>query len=149
MVVSLELVFTVNPLAGAGAERFNVRFWVEFLASVRVVEAKLRPALTCTVLLSPLNPGAVAVMIAEPKVTPVTLGCVAGVVAPCEIKTSAGAMVTLDVSLLERWTVTPPTGAPVTKETGKVADRFGPTVTPVGSVIAPNCPTFTLTEPLK
>jgi hypothetical protein len=38
------------------------------------------------------------------------------------MKTVAGDMVTLDVSLLERLTVMPPTGAPVTKETGNVAD---------------------------
>jgi hypothetical protein len=70
--VSLELVLIVNPAAGAGAERLSVRFWVAFLASVRVGDAKLRPALTCTVLLSAVKPGAVAVMSADPKLTPVT-----------------------------------------------------------------------------
>jgi hypothetical protein len=148
-VVSLEVVLTVSPLAGAGADRFNVRFWVAFLARVRAGEAKLSPAPTVTVALAPVKPEAEALMVAVPKLTPVTLGCVAGVVVPCEMKTSAGDIVALDVSLLERWTVTPPSGAPVTKEMGKVADWFGPTVMPAGSVIAPNSPTFTFAEPLK
>ena len=72
IVVSLELVLTVNPLAGAGADRIRVRFWVAPLARCRLWEAKLRPAVTCTVLLSPVKPAAVALMTADPKLTPVT-----------------------------------------------------------------------------
>jgi hypothetical protein len=45
-------------------------------------------------------------MLALPIFTPVTCGCVAGVVAPCRMFTEAGEIVTLDVSLLERFTVT-------------------------------------------
>lgn len=121
-VVSVELVLTVNPLAGAGADRFSVRFWVAPLARVRVEAAKLRPALTVTVALAPLKPEAEALIVADPNVTPVTWGCVFGVVAPCGMNTDAGDIVTFDVSLLERLTVTPPTGAPVTRVTGNGAD---------------------------
>jgi hypothetical protein len=38
------------------------------------------------------------------------------------MKMLVGEIVSLEVSLLERVTVMPPTGAPVTKETGNVTD---------------------------
>jgi hypothetical protein len=46
-----------------------------------------------------------------PGIRPVTVGCVAGVVAPAAMKTLAGDTVTLVLSLLARLTVTPPAGA--------------------------------------
>ena len=46
-----------------------------------------------------------------PMFTPVTWGCVAGVVAPAAIVTVDGDTVTLVVSELARVTVTPPVGA--------------------------------------
>ena len=57
-------------------------------------------------------------MSADPRFTPVTVGCWAGVVCPCAIVTLDGEIVTLEVSLLTRSIVTPPTGAPVTRLTG-------------------------------
>jgi hypothetical protein len=47
-----------------------------------------------------------AVMFAEPRFTPVTVGCVVGVVAPALIVTLADEIVTFVVSLLNRLTVT-------------------------------------------
>ena len=49
--------------------------------------------------------GAEALMFADPKLTPVTCGCVAGVVCPAAILTLAGDTVTLVVSLLLSVTV--------------------------------------------
>jgi hypothetical protein len=46
-----------------------------------------------------------------PGIRPVTVGCVAGVVAPAAMETLAGDTVTLVLSLLARLTVTPPVGA--------------------------------------
>src|SRR5947209_6667389 len=46
--VLLELRFTTRPPAGAGADRFKVRFWVELPGIVSVVGAKLSVAPTCT-----------------------------------------------------------------------------------------------------
>ena len=87
-------------------------------------------------------------MSAEPKLTPVTWGCVTGVVAPCEMKTVPGEMVTFDVSLLLRVMVTPPTGAPVTSDTGNGTDWLGPTVMPLCKTMEPNKLTLTFSEPL-
>src|SRR5437660_1238515 len=42
-------------------------------------------AATCTVFLSPKKPAAEALMSADPRLTPVTVGCWAGVVCPCAI----------------------------------------------------------------
>ena len=66
----------------------------------------MRVAETCTGPLPLLYPVAAAVMLAEPKLTPVTFGCVAGVNWPAVMVTLAGETVTLDVSLLVRVTVT-------------------------------------------
>ena len=46
-----------------------------------------------------------------PGLTPVTCGCVAGVVAPAMIVTLAGLMVIFDGSALMSETVSPPAGA--------------------------------------
>jgi hypothetical protein len=50
-------------------------------------------------------------MVADPRLTPVTVGCEAGVVWLAAMVTVAGDIVTLLVLLLDRLTVTPPAGA--------------------------------------
>src|SRR5436190_1884811 len=83
----------VTPPAGAGAERLSVTFCVAPNGIDRV-PAKLIPAPTCTGLLSPIKPGADALMFAVPKAIPVTCGCAAGVDAWNGMKTVVGVMVT-------------------------------------------------------
>lgn len=61
-------------------------------------------------------------MVADPKATPVTCGWVAGVVAPCAMKTLVGFTVTFVVSPLDRVMVTPFTGAPFGKLTANGTD---------------------------
>src|SRR5450759_654731 len=73
-------------------------------------------------------------MVADPIPAPVTCGCVAGVVAPPTINTLAGT-VTLDVSLLSRFTVTPLAGAACDRVTANVADSPSPTVVVAGTLI--------------
>jgi hypothetical protein len=113
-----------------------------------LADEKLMFPTTCTSLLSPSKPGDDAVIVAAPKLTPVTCGCTAGVVALKGMKTSLGVMMTFEGSLLASVTVTPPKGAPVAKLTGNGADWFGPTVTPAGSTICPDVPTPTFTVPV-
>ena len=107
----LEFRLTVNPPAGAGDESSNVRFCVAVPVIVALLVKKLSVAVTRTVSLSPLRPKADAVIAADPKAIPVTIGEEGGVVAPSRIKTFAGDTVTFDVSLLLSETNTPPAGA--------------------------------------
>src|SRR5215472_16258189 len=83
-------------------------------------------------------------MFADPKLTPVTCGCVAGVVCPAAILTLAGDTVTLVVSLLLSVTVTPPAGAAVPRVIAKAADCPGATTTLEGKVMVPGAATVTL-----
>lgn len=107
----LELRLTVSPPAGAGADRFRVMFCVVRPVIVMEPGAKLTLAVVCTVWVPEVNPDADAVMLAEPMLTAVTVGCVVGVVAPAAIDTLAADTVTFVVSLLVKATVTPPAGA--------------------------------------
>jgi hypothetical protein len=59
---------------GAGADRFNVRFWLADPVSVTVGELKLSVAPTLTVWTALLYPVALAVTVGEPKFTPVIWG---------------------------------------------------------------------------
>src|ERR1700737_3459478 len=77
---------------------------------------------------------------------PVTCGCVAGGVAPATMKTLAGA-VTFDVSLLVRFTVTPPAGADCDRVTVNVADCPNATDVLAGTLIT-MLPTFTVAAAL-
>ena len=78
-----------------------------------------------------------AVIEADPKLTPFTWGCAAGVVAPAAMATLA-VTVTLDGSELVSAMVTPPAGAGVAKLTGNAADWPNPNATGLaGSVIEP------------
>ena len=76
--------------------------------------------------------------------TPVTCGCVAGVVCPAAIVTVVGEIVTLAVSLLDKATVTPPAGAAAGNVTANAAVWLGPTVTFDGRPIVPALTTVTL-----
>ena len=143
-LVLLELRLMVRPPAGAGADRFKVRFCVAVPVMVRLVGEKLALAVTCTLWLAEVYPGAEALMLADPKLTPLTCGCVDGVVCPAAMLTLVGDTVTFVVSLLLRVTVTPPAGAAVPSVTANCADWLGPTVMPEGSVIVPGAATVTL-----
>jgi hypothetical protein len=65
---------------------------------------------------------ALAVMFDVPYATPVTCGCVEGVVCPAEMDTDAGEIVTADGFELNSETVTPPAGAATESVTGKATD---------------------------
>lgn len=82
-------------------------------------------------------------MVAAAKLTPVTLGCHAGVSAPAAINTLAGVTVA-EVLLLIRVTVTPPVGAAVCSETGREAVLPKATVRLAGNMIKGNWATVTL-----
>ena len=90
---------------------------------------KLSVASTLTVWLSPLRPKADAVMVEDPKSTPVTIGTLVGAVDPSRIKTFAGDTVTLDVLLLASEMNTPPAGAGFRSVTESGAISPGATVT--------------------
>ena len=88
--------------------------------------------------------GADADILDDPKLTPLICGCVSGVVLPAAIVTLAGETVARLVSLLLRVIVTPPGGAAVPRDTGKVADCPGATDTLAGRLIVPGGMTVTL-----
>ena len=115
-------------------ERFR---GAEPLASVRLPGKKLTEPVTFTTAVADAKPLAVAVIVELPKSTPFTAGGAVGVVCP-SVKKSVGDMtVTLDVSLLESDTMTPPLGAGVPKVTGKGVCCPGGTVTLAGRPIPP------------
>jgi len=84
-------------------------------------------------------------MLAVPKLTPLTVGCVAGVVAPAMIKTEAGWIVAIPVLLLLRFTVRPFAGAAGEMLILKAADWPGPTATFSGTLMLPGAATVTMT----
>ena len=88
--------------------------------------------------------GADAEILDDPKLIPLTCGCVSGVVLPALIVILAGETVARLVSLLLRVTVTPPAGAGVPSVTGKVADCPGATDTLAGRLMVPGGMTVTL-----
>ncbi len=70
-------------------------------------------------------------------------------VAPAAIETVAGAIATVEGSLLLKVTVTPPAGAGLVKVTGKEAVWFGTSATPAGKLIPPAETTVTLAVPAE
>jgi hypothetical protein len=103
---------------------------------------------TCTCWLAAGQPLADAVMIADPRLTPLTFGADAAVVAPPEMKMFVGATVTFEVSLLVNVMNTPLAGAGVASVTWNSADSPGNTVTLAGKTICPPTgivPTVTVT----
>ena len=95
-----------------------------------------------TVSVSPVKPPADAVTVTDPIATPVTCGCVLGVLAPWLIKTLGGTL-SMVGSLLTSVTVTPPTGAGVDNWTGIAIDWPVGTTKPWGSAMPPSITTST------
>jgi hypothetical protein len=112
-LVLLELRLTVSPLAGAGV-RFNVRDCAEPATIVRpnTGEKELLPVLAVTWIgaLAGVKPGAEAVMLTDPRLMPLTSGCVDGEVFLAAMKT-LDVTVAVEVLLLASEIVTPPVGA--------------------------------------
>jgi hypothetical protein len=123
-LVLLELRLTVSPLAGAGA-KYSVRSCVAPPLIVKpptgVKKLLPPPGITWTCALPGVKPGADAVMLADPRLMPLTCGCVSGNVALAAMKT-LGVTVTFEVSLLANETVTPPGGAGAGKVTWSAKD---------------------------
>jgi len=86
------------------ADKVRKTIWLDPCETVCVGAPKLSDALTCTISLSPVNPNAEALIVADPKSTPVTCGCRVGVVVPSRTMTFVGLTETLEVSLLVRVT---------------------------------------------
>lgn len=139
-LVLVELRFTVKPPAGAAPDRFNVSVSVPGPSTVTALGEKVSVALTATAWVADVKPGADAVMFAEPRLMPLTDGCVAGVVAPAAMNTVIGATVTSEVLLLFKVTVTPP-GAAAGREMGNAAEWASPTETFEGTEIGPSVTT--------
>jgi len=122
--VLLELRLIVRPLAGRG-NKFNVTFCDEPALIVRPPTGakKLVPplAFTWTWALPGVNPGADAVIFADPSLIPLTRGCVSGDVVLGAMKT-LGVTVAVEVSLLTNETVTPVAGAGAGKVTWNCTD---------------------------
>src|SRR4051812_22035009 len=93
-----DVMVSVSGLADA-ADSINVRVTV----SPRLIvwlPGPVRLPPTFTLWLAPVSPLADALTVTTPKATPVTCGCEFGAVEPAGIKTLAGLIVNLDVSLL-------------------------------------------------
>ena len=103
-------------------------------AAARAVGENTMVSAASTVWLTGAYPKADAVMSAEPKLTPLTFGGVAGAVASPGMKTSEGVTVTIVESLVTSETNTPPEGAGAERVTGKVTVAPSGTVTLAGKV---------------
>ena len=82
-------------------------------------------------------------MFTVPMLTPVTCGCVAGVVCPARMTTVLGEIVALEVSALTRVTVVL-AGAATGKVTANAVDCPSPTDVLAGSPMAPATCTVTV-----
>jgi hypothetical protein len=74
----LELTFTVRPPAGAGAESARVRDGLVPWVMAKVADWNPSVPVTATCWLAGVNPDAEALIVAIPKVTPVTCGALTG-----------------------------------------------------------------------
>jgi hypothetical protein len=142
-VGSLELKLIVNPGAGAGADRCSVRLCTVKPVIVVLGLSKDSVAFTLTRSLSDANPGAEAVIPADPSLSPVTWGCEVGKVCPAGIVTVVASRLTVEASSLAKVTVRPPAGAGDDRLTAKSVGWLSDTVMPVGKVIAPKFDTVT------
>lgn len=136
-----ELRLTVTPPAGASPESVRVKFCVEPALTVRVFGEKLREAVVRTTWLVEPKPEAEALIVAVPRLIPVTCGWVVGWVCPAGIKTLVGDTLTLEGSLLESVNVTPPAGAGEDKVTGNGTDWPSPAFTFDGRLTVPKTST--------
>ncbi len=149
----LELRLMASP-AGAGADRFSVRFCVAVPLIVRfpgekliVVVVVVPPPVTSTCPLAVAYPGAEAVIVADPALLPVTAGATRGaLVAPSGMEKSGGHTIAIEELLLASVMGTPPAGAEVPNATGKLTVSPGAKVTFPGRIIPPDagCVTVTL-----
>jgi hypothetical protein len=142
-LVLLELRLTVTPPLGAGDDSVSVRFCVATPLIVRVGGTKLSDEVTTTVPLPVAKPDADAVIVADPKLMPVTCGCTAGVVWPAGMVTADGEIVTFVVSLLPKVTVVA-VGASPLRLTAKVTGWFRGAFVLSGTIMAPRVTTVTL-----
>jgi hypothetical protein len=133
--VLLELRLMMTPPKGASADSVSVRFCVPPLR-VMLGGVNTTVAVTCTDELAGVKPLAVAKMFAVPKLTPVTVGCTAGVVWPVAIVTLGSEMVTLLLSLLASAIVTGAVAGD-DKLTGKAAVTPSPSAPFAGRLIVP------------
>jgi len=115
----LELKLKAKPPAGAGEDKLSERFCVTPIPVI-VRFAGRRPCAvpTSTTSVSPVNPEAEALMLADPNAIPVNCGCLAVVVSPSEIKTFAGAIAAVEGSLLFKPMNAPPGGAGLASVSG-------------------------------
>ena len=90
-------------------------------------------------------PVADSVTVVAPKLTPVTTGCTAGLVAPAAMVTDAGEIVAVVGSFVARLTVTAVAGAG-DRVKANVADCPGMTVVFAGTLMLPGGVTLTVTE---
>lgn len=127
----LELRLMVTPPAGAAADKVRVKFCVVNPEIVRLGGVKLTVAVTSTAALAEVYPVAVAVMFADPRLTPVIVGCDDGVVCPAAMLTVGVEIVTLPVSVLASAMVTA-VGAGAARLIANVADLPKPTVVLLG-----------------
>lgn len=139
-----ELKLIVKPVSGAfPPTKFRVR-----LAGVPVSKTSGDPEKEIVGGATEIVPVAVAkfepdaVMVAEPRPAPVTCAGIAAVVEPCRMVTLAGATVTFDVSLLDRFTMMF-VGAGEDRVNANGADRPRPT-DPLPTVSVKGDETFTV-----
>jgi len=119
--VLLELRLMVTPPNGACPDKVRVRFCDEVPFTVNIGGLKANVPVTCTVVLPGVNPAPEAVIRAGPKETPVTWGCVPGVVCPAGMTIDAGEIVATAVFPLCSVTVRS-AGVGVERVMGKGAD---------------------------
>lgn len=141
-VVLLELRVTTKP-AGAGADRFSVRFCIvpwesDRLPGQKLIVVAVPPDVTCTWVLAVPYPGADAVIVADPALTPVSeVTPRTAVVEPSGTKTLAGYTAATEELLLASVMTIPPAGAALPNATGIVTSPPGATVMLAGSTIPP------------
>jgi hypothetical protein len=131
--VLLETRLKVRPPAGAAAERLSGRLRVARPVMVALLWPKAIVALTCTVALALVMPVPDALIFAEPRLTPVMVGCVAGAVWPAKMVIVAGETVSFVVSLLAS-AIVKSVGAALARVTGKVTVAPKPTAGAEGRV---------------
>ena len=116
----------VRPLLGAGAEMVTVMFLVVLVTTLKGV-VKVTFTDTFAERESGAKPTAVALIVAEPMLTPVTWGFADGTTAPGGMETLPVTVATF-VSVLTNVTVTPPAGAGVDRLIGRLSAWPSPSV---------------------
>jgi hypothetical protein len=131
--MSLLVSRTITPPDGAGAGKVTGSMTACPIPTVvlagRLIALIPPPEPTCTCALAGANPLADAVIIADPRLMPFSVGARLGVIPPCGMKMSAGATFTVEGSLLASDRNTPPDGAAVASVTGNDVDRPSGTIT--------------------